>query len=162
MSDSVNGGPPAGWYQDPDSSDQTRWWDGRVWTEHRQVQAAETPTPVLVDSPAPATAATAWPVFDDNDPGGELLHVNKAAMHALVWSVIACVFNPLGGFSITGIVLGFMGLSRSRPLVAAGRHISGRATSIWAIIIGFVSFIPSTALLLLMIRFIQAAVLTAA
>lgn len=29
-------GPPAGFYADPDGSDQQRWWDGTQWTEHRQ------------------------------------------------------------------------------------------------------------------------------
>lgn len=27
--------PPAGWYEDPERRDCTRWWDGHRWAEHR-------------------------------------------------------------------------------------------------------------------------------
>ncbi|WP_431841419.1 DUF2510 domain-containing protein [Calidifontibacter indicus] len=38
-------GPPPGWYADPDQPNAgvQRWWDGRVWTEHRQ--SASPPPP---------------------------------------------------------------------------------------------------------------------
>jgi hypothetical protein len=36
---------PAGWYDDPESPGQQRFWDGIQWTEHRQPAAAVPPPP---------------------------------------------------------------------------------------------------------------------
>ena len=32
----ADGGAPPGWYPDPQQPAMLRWWDGRVWTAHRQ------------------------------------------------------------------------------------------------------------------------------
>ena len=39
--------PAAGWYADPENPGKVRWWDGNVWTEHRQL----TPLPEADASP---------------------------------------------------------------------------------------------------------------
>lgn len=50
---------PAGWYTDPDSAGQQRYWDGSSWTDQRQ-PAAATPPPPPPSATAPlATHTTA-------------------------------------------------------------------------------------------------------
>lgn len=59
--------PPAGWYDDPDSSGLERWWSGVGWTEHARPAAAEPAHPVAAAhapavptaSPPPVVAAAA-------------------------------------------------------------------------------------------------------
>lgn len=37
--------PPAGWYPDPASSDNIRYWDGQTWTDQTQARSAAPPPP---------------------------------------------------------------------------------------------------------------------
>lgn len=52
--------PPSGWYADPGTPGQLRWWDGTAWSEH--VAAAQVPTrgPRKLGSGFPALAAALW------------------------------------------------------------------------------------------------------
>ncbi len=38
-----SGRPPAGWYPDPSAPGNVRYWDGVIWTEHRQPAPPTTP-----------------------------------------------------------------------------------------------------------------------
>lgn len=51
---STPGGPPAGFYDDPERSGRQRWFDGVSWTNHFQAAAIATqqPTHVPVGPPA--------------------------------------------------------------------------------------------------------------
>jgi hypothetical protein len=47
---------PAGWYANPEDSQQQRYWDGTQWTTHTAPAVA--PTPPAVAAPRPAVAPT--------------------------------------------------------------------------------------------------------
>lgn len=49
--------PGAGWYQDPSSTGQLRWWSGAAWTEHARPKPELAPAPI----PRPASAMPATP-----------------------------------------------------------------------------------------------------
>lgn len=42
----ADGGPPAGWLDDPDDPTRERYWDGDAWTDHRRVRPADGDTTV--------------------------------------------------------------------------------------------------------------------
>lgn len=73
--------PGAGWYQDPSSIGQLRWWSGAAWTEHARLKPEDSPAmaPAPIGSVAPAAAH----VFLDQ-PGQTLPARDRAANHALV------------------------------------------------------------------------------
>src|SRR5690348_7095552 len=58
--------PPAGWYADPATSEQMRYWDGSAWTQHTQPNpqpVAPQPAPqphVVPAAPQPYAAAPAY------------------------------------------------------------------------------------------------------
>jgi uncharacterized RDD family membrane protein YckC len=43
--------PAPGWYPDPTTPGQLRYWDGSAWTEHRAPAVASTPTPAVAAPP---------------------------------------------------------------------------------------------------------------
>lgn len=76
----MNNQAPAGWFPDPEHSDQLRYWDGTQWTEHRAPRPAPQPAP-----PAPQAAAV-------TGPSGEPTGGKKIAMK---WKVGAGVVAAL-------------------------------------------------------------------
>jgi uncharacterized membrane protein len=83
----------AGWYDDPEDTDQQRYWDGDVWTEKRRpAPAFRLPPPDMHGAAARAKAKKADP-----------------ASGVVVAGYICAVLFPLLGF-----VLGLTQINRSK------------------------------------------------
>ena len=54
---------PPGWYPDPSSPTQLRWWDGSAWSEQTapRPEVAPSPTPAPAPSPVSAPSRSPWP-----------------------------------------------------------------------------------------------------
>lgn len=59
--------PEAGWYADPGTPQQLRYWDGQQWTEHTQAQASAPPATVAAPA-AGATEFTPGPALESDGP----------------------------------------------------------------------------------------------
>ena len=49
--------PEAGWYVDPTDSAHLKWWDGTVWTEHRQANPQSVPMAAADNASTSSTEA---------------------------------------------------------------------------------------------------------
>lgn len=97
--------PAAGWYADPNSSSQQRWWDGGAWTRHTHAQAA-------VNPPANPVAATGFAL------GVASCFLFSIPIFGLILSLAAIVLSAMGLpqaygtpkkyriFAILGLILG--------------------------------------------------------
>jgi hypothetical protein len=126
----VSIGPPAqatvapGWYADPMTPGQARWWSGLDWTHHVQ------PLPAIARS---AMAEESWGPVNLLVPRQRTM-----AVRALVWGIVAVVIDPLLAPSILAIVYGVIALGRSRQLTAQGQLPVGRRRAIAGIVLGAV------------------------
>lgn len=59
---SAQGSPqaPAGWYADPESPGQGRYWDGRAWTDLRHTPGQPFPAPPPLKAPPGTDGNTVW------------------------------------------------------------------------------------------------------
>jgi hypothetical protein len=150
--------PVAGWYPDPDSAAQDRWWDGATWSEHRRAHAepvAATPEPVAA-TPAPLAPATSPYAVPAASPYGGGVPLGYAPVVSTppvknTMAIVALVIGILGvplifvGFSFFSILIGVAGgiiatvaFGRARRMIAAGLEESARRSlSIAGIVIGF-------------------------
>ncbi|MCG2624678.1 DUF2510 domain-containing protein [Arthrobacter sp. I2-34] len=116
MSEQIGGNqtalPPAGWYLDPSDPARQKWWDGRAWTEHVQVQA-----PVLQaarhDSPQPAVTRPSNPIATT----GFALGIASFFLFAIP------IFGVL--LSITAALFSWVGLVLQGPEMATRYKVFG-------------------------------------
>jgi hypothetical protein len=139
--------PDAGWYTDPEDSQQVRWWNGVAWSDQRTPLVPQ-PTPVAQSSiPLPhaeeyvpmanygqARFVQAPPTRKEKDR--EVCKNNAMAYTGLVLSLVAFLLNPFGVVSILGIVFSSIGFAKANELQGAGYSISGRGTAKAGIILG--------------------------
>lgn len=107
--------PVSGWYSDPTSPSNQRYWDGEAWTDH-----------VRPEMPAPHGA----PTFQGL---GGMSPRNRVASWALGLSIGSLMVNFFAILPATSLILGIVGLTRSGRMRQMTGVAIGKASSIWAI-----------------------------
>ena len=130
MSDqgSTSGGPPPGWYRDPQWAGQQRWWDGWQWTEHTAPGTPQPPSPSWGGTPTgasgagwgdPASSAGGWGGQQYQQPwggpgaGGPPRTVETWLWQSIAVTVLCCM--PLG---VAGIVFA----AQAQGALNSGNH----------------------------------------
>lgn len=149
--------PGAGWYDDVENPTKVRWWDGKRWTDHRQVKIG------LLEVTSTATAAnvagadavdTINPTSTEAEPvsaPGKTLAVVSGALFALL-AIVGWVASGIAGlFAIVGLVILLTGayvLATKRPswIRLPSRGMGGLAAGVGTLvlIIGSTFSVPST------------------
>ncbi|MGV1035064.1 MAG: DUF2510 domain-containing protein [Microbacteriaceae bacterium] len=146
--------PPAGWYPDPETQQGQRWWDGLVWTEHRQNSAVSeppqppAPTRAVPSLPKVTSAPTPLPSADWGMKRGDYVLMadsgadaaagkNTPAKMALTFGIIGVLVNIFMIPGTLAIIFGVIGLKRAE---LSG---IGRVKSIWGIVLGSVTSVVS-------------------
>lgn len=158
MSTPTTGQIPAGWYQDPTTPGQNRWWNGAEWTSDIQAvpqQQPPAPTPgTWMPSPSPAPVS-APPVYQQATPASQTAPAggwqrtdayrignegadlasgkNTPATTGLTFGIISLAGVPIA--FILGLVFSIKGLGRSKRYALAGHDAVGHTKSIWGIVL---------------------------
>jgi hypothetical protein len=124
---------PAGWYTDPNSSDQQRYWDGSSWTD--DFKPAETLVSTTKRSPDERKAMLAQQVqhsvarglrvesqsdfqavLIDGKPVNHTLHAILTIFTCLLWGIVWAVIAGTGGEKREMIVVDEFGNIQNRKL----------------------------------------------
>ena len=151
---------PAGWYTDPGESGGKRWWDGTNWTAHLKMPAAAVPKAagmntdpygigVVRPSTYDSTAAMSSRQGRDNRSAGG--SSNRAALLSLLFGLLAAGFTIVTFLpgSSTYWVAGSGAIAILWGVIAIAHRAAGRATNIWAPVLGILLGGTATVLMLM-------------
>lgn len=138
--------PIAGWYQDPQDPNRTRWWDGVRWGQLAPAPeiVPSFPSASVEQAPRPPAPSEYRPV-SVSEPilrGGKARAAKDRATRAanpfgwtgLVLALIAFILNVFAIPGILGLVFGAIGLARAGQL--SGQRITGFGVSLAAVVVG--------------------------
>lgn len=109
MSD--DGVPTAGWYADPNDSNRERWWDGVAWTSTERASSPKRTTPWV-------------PIVS--------LVLGVASL-VFVWVLVVGAI-----LALAGLILGIIGIQRSKALAISGIVASAASLAIFALVLASV------------------------
>jgi Protein of unknown function (DUF2510)/Domain of unknown function (DUF4333) len=175
MSTPTTGQIPAGWYQDPTTPGQNRWWNGAEWTSDIQAvpqQQPPAPTPgTWMPSPSPAPVS-APPVYQQATPASQTAPAggwqrtdayrignegadlasgkNTPATVGLTFGIISLAAVPIA--CILGLVFSIKGLRRSKRYALSGHDSIGRKKSIWGIVLSSIGTVIAVLILISLVN----------
>jgi hypothetical protein len=138
--------PPAGWFPDPKSSNQNRWFDGEDWTDHIQ-PTPDQGTSVSQPAAAPRPDEEVAPLPDSES---EAKDANRPATASITVAIVA---GMLGGIvlsvsgyglfvwlvgGIAAAIVAIFGLAKASHYRREGLEPAGFNRSRAALIVGLV------------------------
>ena len=149
--------PGAGWYDDVENPTHVRWWDGKRWTDHRQVKTGLPAANATAEAASVAETGTVGAVnHSGREPeqasaSGKALAIVSGALFALL-AIVGWVASGMAGlFAIVGLIILLTGayvLATKRPswIRLPSRGMGGLAAGVGALvlIIGSTFSMPPT------------------